>query len=196
MLGDHLRREARGAASSHALRMVFPMTHFGRVRKHAKEKGLDEVLMLSLIKQESAFFKEAISSSGALGLMQLMPFTAIDMDPKVKQSSVIDVDTNLALGTKYFKRVKERFLGNVALSLAAYNAGPHRVRQWVGLLDSEASLLEFVELIPFRETRGYVSGIMRNYFWYYRKVHGKRLDNFDSFFENIELLRDKWPKET
>jgi len=136
------------------------------VQKTSEQLQLDPILMMSLIKQESAFDSRAASHAGAWGLMQLMPFTALEVDATLSRSDLLSVERNIQTGGKYFKKLLESFDGSIPLALASYNAGPNAVRRWLkeGRLD-EGELL-FIEQIPYKETRDYVTSILRNYAWY------------------------------
>lgn len=168
--------------ASYALRLIFPVTYQKVILKYAQKDQIDPILVLSLTKQESAFDQNARSSSGAMGLMQMMPFTAIDVDPTLFQMQVVDPEENIRLGVRYLSRLLKKFNGNIALALAGYNAGPTRAAEWQAKMDPQWGLIEFIEAIPFRETRGYVSSIVRNYFWYTYRIHGRRLKNLDYFW--------------
>lgn len=150
--------------STSTLKMYFPLWYFDVVR--AKQDRIDPLLIISLIRQESAFNKDARSIVGARGLMQVMPATA-RMVASVRARSLSDPDTNIGVGTKYFQKRLEQYSGDVELTLAAYNAGAGRVDQWVRRYPTDNKML-FLDFIPFRETRDYVSSILRNYYFYVR----------------------------
>ncbi len=182
ILGELLQRKSVGIRSTFALRLIFPLAFRDAIQRTAVENRMDPVLVLSLIKQESAFLGEALSHAGAVGLMQVMPFTAIEVDPELRLMDLPKNERNLKIGTKYLAGVLSKFDGNIAFALAGYNAGPHRVTQWKKNLKPEWGLLEYVEAIPFRETREYVGSIIRNYFWYAYLFHGVRLQSLDYFW--------------
>jgi hypothetical protein len=129
-----------------------------------------------LIKQESAFDVKANSGSGASGLMQLMNFTAMETLPGIKREQLIEADTNVHAGTKYLSKLLDHFKGNIVLALAGYNAGPGAVDRWVREgIQEKRSMMDFIEAIPFKETREYVGSIIRNYYWYSKLVsHAQR----------------------
>jgi soluble lytic murein transglycosylase-like protein len=170
ILGELIQRGYDGATTHAFLNLVFPLPYFELVRKHATNQGLDPLLVLSLIKQESAFDPSAGSNVGAVGLMQLMPATATDTDSDVARADLVDPDTSIRVGTKYLKQLYNRFNGNLVLALAGYNAGPNAADRWYRENGQKRGMLEFIETIPYKETREYVSSIMRNYYWYSRKV--------------------------
>jgi hypothetical protein len=168
------------------------------IHKASEENGLDPILVLSLIKQESAFSEDANSSAGAMGLMQLMPFTAIETDPEVRNIQLLKAERNIQVGTKYLRKLLNRYHWNVAYALSAYNAGPSATDRWIREMASRegdgvksailqepgTALLEFVETIGYRETREYVSGIIRNYYWYSRKLQGAFPKGVEHFWSN------------
>jgi soluble lytic murein transglycosylase len=131
----------------------------------------DEGFSLGIMRQESSFDVGATSGSGARGLMQLMPPTATAVArqlgvPPAIPSLTVDAGYNMRLGTAYLQEVLTRFDGSLPLAAAAYNAGPHRVAQW---LDANGDprlgpvdMVDWIELIPFGETRNYVQRVMEN----------------------------------
>jgi TolA-binding protein len=169
ILSELIQRGYPGVASQFGLKMIFPVAHLDLIKTYAKESGLDPILVLSLIKQESAFDKKAFSSSGASGLMQLMPFTAVETVPGITREQLIEADSNIKVGTRYLAKLLDHFKGNAALALAAYNSGPTAVDRWVHEAAADKrSMMDFIEAIPYKETQGYVTSIIRNYYWYSR----------------------------
>lgn len=154
--------------SAPTMRLYFPLRYFDLVKE--KVDSVDPLLILSLIRQESAFNERARSIAGARGLMQLMPGTARTVERRVSVSQLYEPNTNLRIGTKYFMQRLKQYDGDVELTLAAYNAGFTRVDDWLKRYPTDNKLL-FIDFIPFRETRDYVSSILRNYYWY-TKLYG------------------------
>jgi soluble lytic murein transglycosylase len=120
----------------------------------------------SLIRQESEFNPVAVSRANAVGLMQLLPKTGkvVARQQQLKRytaSQLFTPTVNLQLGTRYFRGMVDRFGGSFEHALAAYNAGSDRVEDWMGQ-GKYRDAAEFVESIPFTETREYVQAIMRN----------------------------------
>ncbi len=149
--------------------LFFPRAYADRIELHSRELGIDPNLTLALIREESFFRREVRSPANAHGLMQLLPATArqvaAGMGLKIRPGDLADPDTNIRLGLRYLKSLLRRYEDRLYLALAAYNAGPHRVDQWLKdfpLADEE----EFIEMIPFSETRNYVKNILRNRFFY------------------------------
>lgn len=167
MLTELFQRNYPGIPSDIGLKMIFPIVQLDRIKKYAKENSIDPVLVLSLIKQESAFDPHALSGSGASGLMQIMYFTATETVPGISRSELLEPEHNIKTGTRYLSRLLDKYKGNVVLALAAYNAGPIPVERWVREgAKQKYPMLQFIESIPYKETRDYVSSIIRNYFWY------------------------------
>ena len=153
------------------LKVIFPREYMTELAKQSLLYGIDHILLLSLIKQESAFDESAVSRSGAKGLMQIMPFTADDVSSRLFISSSVPreyltyPDINIKLSTFYFYKVLSECRGNAICALASYNAGPSRVKEWMNQND-ELSTMEFIEHIPVNETNDYVKNITRNYVFY------------------------------
>ncbi len=163
-----LFQDAPNLVSSATMKLFFPLWFFDIIGPQSGDT-LDPLLVTALIRQESAFNTKARSRVGARGLMQLMPATA-RMLAGVRTNKLFDPATNIALGTKYLRKRLAQYDGDVELTLAAYNAGFSRVDAWKRRYPTENRIL-FLDLIPFRETRDYVSSILRNYYWY-TKLYG------------------------
>ncbi len=145
------------------LKLRFPLDHVDSVRRHAQENDLDAGHVFAVIRQESAFNKDARSPAGAMGLMQLMPGTGRltanqSRIPYTGTGTLLEVDKNIQLGTSYLRQVMDRFDGNPVLATAAYNAGPNRVERWLPEADSEDATI-WVAGIPYTETRNYVQRV-------------------------------------
>ncbi|APF20035.1 Lytic transglycosylase catalytic [Caldithrix abyssi DSM 13497] len=156
------------------LRERFPYYYDQIVDKFCRRYGLEKELVLGLIKQESAFDHRAKSFANAYGLMQLIPTTARDMaflaGKRLKNIDLLfDPEFNIHLGTLYLKQLHRQFKGDKAKILAAYNAGPHRVKRWLKLNYSNHTD-GFIENIEFKETRNYVKRVMKNY-WAYKLLY-------------------------
>ncbi len=182
ILSDMIARMDEAVYTSDGLDLVFPIVEWPVIDAQASAVGVDPILVLSLIKQESAFEREASSSAGASGYMQLMPFTASDVEPDVERRELLDAETNIRIGTKYLKKAIDRFKGNVALALSGYNAGPNAADRWVREGRASRSFMEYVEQIPYKETRNYVGSIYRNYVWYKFRVLGERVTSTEAFW--------------
>jgi len=153
---------------------LFPKPYWTDLKKSSSENALDPYLVASLIRQESAFNPNAVSNKNAVGLMQLLPKVGkgVAKQEKIKHFSSTQLFTpsmNLQLGTRYFRSMVDKF-GAFEYALAAYNAGSDRVQDWQGY-GKYRDVQEFVESIPFTETREYVQAIMRNANLY-RQLYG------------------------
>jgi soluble lytic murein transglycosylase len=146
------------------IKYIFPLSYLSVIEKNAN--SLDPLIIISLIRQESAFNPFATSRVGAKGLMQLMPATAKRMNRKVKVKQLSNPDINVSLGTKYLKQLLNRFDGNLIYTLASYNAGENRIDRWKKEIFRNDDPLATIEAIPFEETRNYVKLIYRNKFFY------------------------------
>ena len=134
-----------------------------------------------MVRQESAFHFEAVSRAGARGLMQVMPSTARSIAGRLKlpysqKRLTADPDYNLMIGRSYMSALLDTFEGSYVLALAAYNAGPARVKQWKlvngapqgNVIDA----VDWIELIPFAETRNYVQRTLENLQVYRTMLNG------------------------
>ncbi len=148
----------------------YPSVSLPRVVNGARH-DLERPLVLGIIRQESAYRVDAVSPAGARGLMQLMPGTAREVARKLNlqysQSKLTtDPQYNLTLGQAYMSEVLGSFGGSYVLSLAAYNAGPSRSRQWLAgngdPRENLAQAIDWIEMIPFGETRNYVQRTLEN----------------------------------
>jgi soluble lytic murein transglycosylase len=145
---------------------LFPRPYWADLKRFSLANGLDPYLVASLIRQESEFNPLAVSRANALGLMQLLPKTGKVVAHQVSlkhytPAQLFVPPVNLQLGTRYFRGMVDKFGGSFQHALAAYNAGSDRVEEWMGQGPYRDSP-EFVESIPFTETREYVQAIMRN----------------------------------
>jgi soluble lytic murein transglycosylase len=154
---------------------LFPRPYWSDLKRFSIANGLDPYLVASLIRQESEFNPVAVSRANAVGLMQLLPRTGKLVAHQVAMkrynpSQLYTAPVNLELGTRYFRGMVDKFGGSFEQALAAYNAGDNRVEEWMGQ-GKYRDAAEFVESIPFTETREYVQAIMRNAS-VYRQLYG------------------------
>ena len=150
---------------------LFPIPFDEIILRWAQQRQINPLLVSALIRQESRFEPEIGSSAGALGLMQVMPATGREVARQIglQDYSLTDPENNVNIGTFYLDFTHRRYNNNSMLAVASYNAGPNRVAQWVsryGLKDTD----EFVEKIPYRETKGYVESVFENY-WNYMRIY-------------------------
>jgi soluble lytic murein transglycosylase len=145
-------------------RAVYPIAYAPSITASAERAGVDPMLVAGLIRQESVFQRDAVSRAGAVGLMQVLPTTgrlvARQQKLRYSRAKLFDPEFNLRLGTGHLADLVNS-LGSLEAALAAYNAGVHRVAAWTAG-QKYAEPAEFVESIPFTETREYVQIVMRN----------------------------------
>ena len=176
---------------SFMLKERFPFYYDNIVEKYARRYGLEKELIYAIIKQESKFDPDALSHANAYGLMQLMPFTAKDMASlagvRLKANRFLfEPELNIHLGSLYVKQLSRMFRGDKKYMLAAYNAGPHRVKRWRKIPGSD-KLDIFIENIEFSETRLYVKNVLKNY-WAYKLL----TNNFEISDNELLSFNDGW----
>ncbi len=159
-------------------RILFPEPYWDTIKADSAKNNLDPYLVASLIRQESEFDPAVISYANAYGLMQLLPSVGKVMAreeglTRFQTFQLLDPDTNIRLGTRYLRQMLDKFGGVEEYALAAYNAGDSRVSDWQAG-GPYHGIDEFVESIPFTQTREYVEAIRRNQETY------KAIDQFAS----------------
>jgi soluble lytic murein transglycosylase len=155
--------------------LLFPMPYQKDLVRNAKVQNLDPYVVAALIRQESEFNPKAISHKNAYGLTQLLPATGKQMAKKngvrrFRTSMLFQPSTNLQLGSRYLRSMLDEWGGKWEQTLASYNAGKTRVDDWVNWAAFQEPA-EFVETIPFTETREYVQAVLRNAA-IYRRLYG------------------------
>lgn len=159
------------ALNQEGLKLLYPRPYYSLIEEASKGK-IDTFLVLGLVRQESAFDARAVSRARAKGLMQIIPGTARGLASQGHRK-LMNEKENTKMGVKYLLQLGSRFNGSAELVLAAYNAGPHRVEEWLRRNpDREKDLLLWNDLIPFMETRDYVVSILRNNYLYTRLYGG------------------------
>ncbi len=149
----------------------YPRAYWSGVQSAADTERLDPYAVLALMRQESLFDAHAVSPAEAFGLMQLLVPTASRVAGyPVERAALFDPTTNVALGTRYLRQLLDRYDGNLAKALAAYNGGEEAVAKWERRAPNAATD-EFVEAISYRETRHYVKTVLGNY-RRYRRLYG------------------------
>ncbi|HEV8146671.1 MAG TPA: transglycosylase SLT domain-containing protein [Bryobacteraceae bacterium] len=156
-------------------RLAFPLPFRSDLERFSKQNGLDPFLMAALIRQESEFDAKVISRANARGLTQILPSTGKELSRRLKvapytTAALFKPATNLQLGTFYLKTMIDHLGGNVEAALAAYNAGLSRANAWLSWGDFKEPA-EFIETVPFTETRGYIQTVLRNAD-VYRRLYG------------------------
>ena len=172
--------------------LLFPRPYWSELVSNSESNGLDPYLVASLIRQESEFNAGAVSRANAYGLMQLLPSVGKALAKRrgmrgFSAASLLNPSTNLQLGTTNLRQVLDRYGSQPEYALAAYNAGDVPVRQWMASGDYKDTP-EFVESIPYSETREYVQAILRNREMY-RAVYGAARQGERSSESRDKLLR-------
>lgn len=154
-----------GSAHSYDdLEVRFPIPYQSLISEHAEKRQLDPAWVYALVRSESAFIEDVKSPAGAIGLMQVMPQTGREVARNIgiknfRTVHLEQAEKNVPIGSTYLKQMLDRFMGNMILATAAYNAGPGRVKSWLpasGCVEPDI----WVERIPFNETRKYVRRVM------------------------------------
>ncbi len=157
-------------------RLAFPLPYNDTLWKYSQAQNLDPYLIAGLIRQESEFNAQAVSRAGARGLTQIMPSTGRSLSRRLGIqpygiASLFRPEVNIRMGTFYFRQMLNTLGGDMAAALAAYNAGKSRVDLWQTWGDFREPA-EFIETIPFTETRGYVQSVLRNA-ELYRRIYAR-----------------------
>ena len=154
-------------------RLVYPQNFYKQVQNYSQQYGNNIALMMGLIRTESSFNSEAQSSVGAIGLMQLMPTTAHEIAEKhgitLNTSYLFNPELNIKLGNIYYTTIKEMLDNREISAIAAYNGGIGSVNRWKSTLKYNDTD-EFVEQIPYEETKNYVERVFRSY-WNYTRIY-------------------------
>ncbi len=150
---------------------LYPLAYRDIVESVSAKYAIDPLLVLSIAREESRFDSEARSPAGAIGLMQLMPQTASRLDGKLRLGingprDLVDANNNLHVGAYYLSHLVKEF-GSYPYAIAAYNAGEEIVRKWIQK-GGYRSADEFIEDIPYNETRDYVKRVLTSFFEYKR----------------------------
>jgi len=168
----------------------FPIRHSEQIRKNTNQLDIDPAIIFALIRQESMFHNEAVSPTGAKGLMQVMPSTAKFIagklgEPWLSDSDLFNSDINIRYGSSYFKQLLERFNNHFSLAIAAYNAGPNRIAKWLPAAQTIPTDI-WIETIPYEETRKYVTAVFFYTIIYQLRIEGNTLQ-LKNLLHTIEL---------
>ena len=165
-------RDASGRPTPNRSRLDFPRPYWQAVLRAGRGAGVDPYLVLAVARQESTYRPALTSSAGARGVMQVMPATAQwlrDIEPAIDHSQVDDMNdprNSIHIGSIYLARMVKRSNGNLVYALASYNAGPGNCDKWRRRSRS-GGMAEFIEKIPFPETKNYVKRVLGNYAAYH-----------------------------
>lgn len=163
--------EQKPAFSNDIYKLAYQLHYQDLINKYANKYNLDSYLITALIREESYFNPKAGSGAGAKGLMQLMPSTANYIAHKsgIVYNQLIDPEDNIKLGCAYINYLKNTHKHNDLFAVAAYNGGPNAVNNWKENIDYD-NFDEFIENIPYSETRDYVKKVFRSY-WIYTNIY-------------------------
>ncbi len=158
----------------------FPLEYQNLVKSSARSQGIIPAWVYGIMRRESAFDSQIVSSANAKGLMQVLPATAKNVARKIgiknhRTSDLLIPEKNARIGAAYLSQMLKRFKGNYVKATASYNAGPHRIPRW--LPDFKISAPQWIESIPFNETRKYVRAVMAYTTIYDHKMNYKRRRN-------------------
>ncbi|MFM7405411.1 MAG: transglycosylase SLT domain-containing protein [Cuspidothrix sp.] len=173
----------------------YPFPYFKEIEKWSTSRQLNPLLVTALMRQESRFQSKIKSPVGATGLMQVMPSTGAWIAPQIgvdyKKISVENPNDNIMLGTWYLDYTHKQYGNNSMLAIASYNAGPGNVARWLQTIPKQDPD-EFVEEIPFDETRNYVRQVFGNY-WNYLRLYNPEISALVSKYsqEHPQLPTDK-----
>jgi soluble lytic murein transglycosylase len=152
--------------------LLYPRGFSKMYNKYANESGIDPCLAYAITRQESLFNPAIVSPVGAIGLMQIMPYTgkeiADDFGEPFNVDSLYSASYNIRSGCYYISKMLKEFNGDMICAIASYNGGPHNVKTWVTRAAGKETDL-FVEDIAFSETRNYVKKVLGNY-WVYKRL--------------------------
>ena len=159
------------------LKILYPKTYSEIISVYAEEYDIEENLIYAVIKAESNFDSQAVSNRDAIGLMQIVEETAIDVanrnqidiDTENITEELLDINNNINIGTKYLSTLLTQY-GNIEVALAAYNAGIGTVNNWIDKQIIQADGSD-IENIPYKETNNYVRKILRDY-GVYNELYG------------------------
>lgn len=170
------------------LAVRFPIPHKTPVMQSADKHGVDPAWVYGVIRRESAFSADIQSSAGAIGLMQLMPQTAKYIGRKIgikrtPKSVLTQPKSNIELGSAYLAYLHKKYQGNKVLATASYNAGPRRVDSWIPK-DHSLPADQWVDSIPFSETRAYVKAVLE-YTTIFKSLLNKKYDRLNDVMPPI-----------
>ena len=175
----------------------FPLSYTDKIHENSEHNNLNPVIVYGLIRRESAFNEKATSPTGARGLMQIMPRTGRDIARRLNErwggkNSLYNPVTNIKYGSYYYQKLLTQFDGHYALALAAYNAGPERVKKWLPE-DKSIPADIWIETIPYRETRDYVASVLA-----YALIYQQRTQSVDpeDALSTDDFIRDIEPRDS
>ncbi|MBC8231726.1 tetratricopeptide repeat protein, partial [bacterium] len=163
-------KDKNGVSPIEAYKLIYPFHYQDIINKYSQKYELDPFFVISMIRTESGYGAEAISSAGAYGLMQIMPSTGEEIAQKLKirpfkPNMLFQPETNIHIGIWYMKNLMGSFDNNHAIVSGAYNGGQGRMKRWLEASDL-SDIDEFIEDIPIYETRNHIKKVMDSYYIY------------------------------
>jgi soluble lytic murein transglycosylase len=189
--------ESHGENRTRFLKLAHPLKYDAEVRAACKNYAYDFRIFHALVREESIFNADIVSFAGARGLSQLMPATARIVArwlkiPSPSRQRLFDPALNLQIGARYLSFLSDRYGGNPFLAVAAYNAGEGSVDRWLREKGNRPTD-EFIEMIPFRETRGYVKRVLTTWQLYHVLYDGgSGYSAFPAFTDRAQPLAPAW----
>ena len=170
------------------IELRFPLSYTDKILKNSVQQKLNPAIVYGLVRRESAFNEKAHSPVGARGLMQIMPGTGRQIAKNMNErwrgnNSLYNPATNIKYGSYYYQKLLKQFDGHYALALAAYNAGPERVKKWLPETEALAADI-WIETIPYKETREYVTNVLAYALIYQRRTQSDDL-SMDDFTRDV-----------
>lgn len=165
---NNLKRNEDKKLPKEYISITYPKRYWSLLKKYGKRFNIDPYLLLSVMRQESAFDPNAISPADAYGLLQMTPYVARAMTRKLKKKwisneQLLDPETNIELCAYFLSDLLKKHNDNLVMALATYNANPRAVKRWIKRFSWVSDIEEFIEEIPYKETRTYVKLVLRNY---------------------------------
>jgi soluble lytic murein transglycosylase len=168
------------AENRNDINLRFPMAYSNTVQREARQQGLNPAWVYAIARRESAFVPDARSPAGAIGVMQVMPYTAKQIAREIKEpyfsrNQLLNLNKNVRLGSAYLNKMYGQMNKNLVLATASYNAGPHRVKKWLPAKTERLDPDVWIDTMPFYETREYVKAIL-----VYRIIYQYHMGKTDS----------------
>ncbi len=153
------------AKNKNNVNLRFPMAFEDTIQNEARKQGINPAWVFAVARRESAFVPDARSPAGAVGVMQVMPYTAKQIareikEPYISRNQLLNLDKNVRLGSAYLNKMYNEMNKDIVLATASYNAGPHRVKKWLPEKGERVETDIWIETMPFYETREYVKAVL------------------------------------
>ena len=174
---DYIINQKKGIPNDEIAKIYYPVKYMNFIDHYSEVENVDPYMVISLIRQESVFHEGAISKARAMGLMQIIPSLGLKIAEglnlgEISEQELLNPSLNLKIGITHFGELMKRFNGNFIYAVAAYNSSETKVKEWMSK-NKNLSVFEFLEEIPYFETRKYVKMNVRNYLNYLRLYSDK-----------------------